>query len=62
MATLRGGKIMSEIDDKAYYRIIHYYGSASFTDGSYFLYGYEEGSSFSGNVIVKELREKHAIN
>jgi len=54
--------MMVEIDDRAYCRIIHYYGSASFTDGSYFLYGYEEGSSFSGDVIVKELREKHAIN
>lgn len=53
---------MVEIDDRAYCRIIHYYGSESFTDGSYFLYGYEEGNCFSGNVIVKELREKHAIN
>jgi len=57
MAGLHGGKIMNEIDDKADCRIIHYYGSASFTDGSLFLYGYEEGNCLTGNVIVKELRE-----
>lgn len=48
---------MSEIDNKAYCRIIHYYGSAYFTDGSYFLYGYEEKDGSTGNVIVEELRE-----
>ena len=43
-------------------RIIHYYGSASFTDRAFFLYGYEEDNCLTGNVIVKELRERHAIN
>ena len=57
MVGLREGKIMNEMDDKANYRIIHYYGSASFTDGSLFLYGYEEGNCLTGNVIVKELTE-----
>ncbi|GAI76391.1 unnamed protein product [marine sediment metagenome] len=38
-------------------RTIHYYGSASFTDGSLFLYGYEEGNCLTGNVVMKELRE-----
>jgi hypothetical protein len=57
MAGHRGGKIMNEMDNKAYCRIIYYYGSASFTDGSYFLYGYEEGEGLTGNVVIKELRE-----
>jgi len=48
---------MNEIVNKANCRIIHYYGSASFTNGSYFLYGYEEGKDLTGNVVVKELRE-----
>lgn len=46
---------MSEIDDKTFSRIIHYYSSVSFTDGSYFLYGYEEGEGLTGNVVIKEL-------
>ncbi|MBA7556671.1 hypothetical protein ES705_49387 [subsurface metagenome] len=48
---------MNEVDDKVNYRMIYYYGSASFTDGSHFLYGYEEGNCLTGNVVVKELRE-----
>ncbi len=48
---------MRRVDDKAYYRIIHYYNSASLTDGSCFLYGYEEDNCLTGNVIVKELKE-----
>ncbi|MBA7571857.1 hypothetical protein ES708_13626 [subsurface metagenome] len=52
---------MGEIDEKGYYHIIHYYGLTSFTDGSYFLYGYKEGECLTGNVIVKEL-SKDAIN
>jgi hypothetical protein len=46
---------MSEIDDKTFSRIIHYYSSVSLTDGSYFLYGYEEGEGLTGNVVIKEL-------
>lgn len=46
---------MNEIDDKACCRTTHYYGSASFSDGSYFLYGYEEGDGLTGNVVVKEI-------
>ena len=52
MARPRGGKIMGEIDDKAYSRIIHYYSSVSLTDGSCFLYGYKERESLTGNVII----------
>ena len=46
---------MNEIDDKVCYRIIYHYGSASFSDGSYFLYGYEENNCLTGNVVVKDL-------
>lgn len=56
MAILRGGKMMGKIDNETYYRIIHYYSFVSLTDGSYLLYGYEEGKGFTGNVIVKELK------
>jgi len=45
------------MDNKAYCRIIHYYDSASFTDGSYFLYGYKERENLTGNVIIEELRK-----
>lgn len=38
-------------------RTIHYYGYVSFTDGSYFLYGYKEGECSTGNVLVKEMEE-----
>lgn len=47
---------MGKIDNETYYRIIHYYSFVSLTDGSYLLYGYEEGKGFTGNVIVKELK------
>jgi len=38
-------------------KTVYYYSSASFTDGTYFLYGYEEVNCLTGNVIVKELRK-----
>lgn len=46
---------MGGIDNKAYCRIIYYYGSASFTDGAFFLYGYEERDCSTVNVITEEL-------
>jgi hypothetical protein len=46
---------MNEMDDKACSRIIHYYGSASFTDGAFFLYGYKEGECSTADVITEEL-------
>lgn len=46
---------MSERDDETFCRIIHYYGSASFTDGPFFLYGYEEGKYSTADVITEEL-------
>jgi len=55
MAGLRGGKIMNEMDNKIDCRIIHYYGSASFADGAFFLYGYEEGECSTADVITEEL-------
>ena len=39
-------------------RRIYYYGSASFTDGSYFLFGCEEGNCLTGNVVVEDLGKK----
>ena len=57
MAGIRGGKIMYRLNIEAYCRIIHYYGSVSFTEGSYLLYGYEEGNCLTGNVVVEELKE-----
>ncbi|GAI65548.1 unnamed protein product [marine sediment metagenome] len=36
-------------------RTIHYYGSASFTDGAFFLYGYKEGECLTADVITEEL-------
>jgi len=47
--------MMVEMDDRAYCRIIHYYGSASFTDGAFFLYGYEEGKGSTAYVITEDL-------
>jgi len=38
-------------------KTVYYYSSVSLKDGSYFLYGYEEGEGLTGNVIVKELRK-----
>jgi len=55
MAGLRGGKIMNEMGDKVNCRIIHYYGSASFTGGAFFLYGYREGEGSTADVITEEL-------
>ena len=46
---------MNEMDDKACSRIIHYYGSASFTDGAFFVYGYKEGECSTADVITGEL-------
>ena len=46
---------MNEMDNKADCRIIHYYGSASFTDGAFFLYGYKEGECSTADVITEEL-------
>jgi len=57
MASLRGGEIMDKLHNEECCQRIHYYGSASFTDGSYFSYGYEEGNCLTGNVVVKELKE-----
>ncbi|MBA7626580.1 hypothetical protein ES703_34034 [subsurface metagenome] len=36
-------------------RTIHYYGSVSFTDGAFFLYGYKEGECSTADVITEEL-------
>jgi len=55
MAGLHRGKIMNEMDNKAYCRIIHYYGFVSFTDGAFFLYGYKEGECSTADVITEEL-------
>ena len=55
MAGLHGGKIMGRPYIEANCRIIHYYGSASFTDGAFFLYGYKEGECSTADVITEEL-------
>ena len=55
MDRLRGGKIMDRPYIEANYRIIHYYGSASFTDGAFFLYGCKEGECSTADVITEEL-------
>jgi len=42
---------MARLHNEECCQSIHYYNYVSFTDGSYFLYGYEEGNCLTGNIV-----------
>lgn len=47
--------MMARLHNEECCQSIYYYNYISSTDGSYFLYGYEEGEGLTGNVVIKEL-------